>query len=328
MIDQARSARSGDVEFRSSPTCGSWRPAEPVDVLVTNATLQWVPGHLDLLPRLGRAGAPAGGMARPAGARQPGRPAAHAAARPGRRRRAGRRWSARPRRSGRRARPRRRTPRCSPTAGCQVDAWETTYLHILDPEGRLGPDAVLAWAMGTALRPVLDLLPDNDIRDEFLDEYAALLRSAYPRRPVGHPAAVPPGLRRRSDGDVVTGDLITGLDHVQVACPPGSEDRLRAFYVERARDGRGQPSRPRWWAAAGSGSGPAGASCTAASRPTSGRRARRTRASPWRRPAGPGRAGPARAPRRPPGHLERRHPRRHAGSMSPTRSATGSSCAA
>ena len=32
------------------------REAEPVDVLVSNATLQWVPGHLDLLPRAGRAG--------------------------------------------------------------------------------------------------------------------------------------------------------------------------------------------------------------------------------------------------------------------------------
>ena len=28
-----------------------WRPDGPVDVLVTNATLQWVPDHLDLLPR-------------------------------------------------------------------------------------------------------------------------------------------------------------------------------------------------------------------------------------------------------------------------------------
>jgi len=29
----------------------SWAPAEPVDVLLSNAALQWVPGHLDLLPR-------------------------------------------------------------------------------------------------------------------------------------------------------------------------------------------------------------------------------------------------------------------------------------
>jgi catechol 2,3-dioxygenase-like lactoylglutathione lyase family enzyme len=26
--------------------------------------------------------------------------------------------------------------------------------------------------------------------------------------------------------------MITGLDHVQVACPPGSEKQLRAFYVD------------------------------------------------------------------------------------------------
>lgn len=30
----------------------SWRPEAPVDVLVSNAALQWVPGHLDLVPRL------------------------------------------------------------------------------------------------------------------------------------------------------------------------------------------------------------------------------------------------------------------------------------
>src|SRR4051794_24497435 len=30
----------------------SWEPTEPVDVLVSNATLQWVPGHRGLLPRL------------------------------------------------------------------------------------------------------------------------------------------------------------------------------------------------------------------------------------------------------------------------------------
>ncbi len=30
----------------------TWSAGEPVDVLVSNATLQWVPGHLDLLSRL------------------------------------------------------------------------------------------------------------------------------------------------------------------------------------------------------------------------------------------------------------------------------------
>ena len=40
-----------------------WRPTAPVDVLVSNATLQWVPGHLDLLPTLVRAVAPGGWFA-------------------------------------------------------------------------------------------------------------------------------------------------------------------------------------------------------------------------------------------------------------------------
>src|SRR6187431_680719 len=40
-----------------------WRPSVPVDVLVSNATLQWVPGHLDLLPSLVGAVAPGGWFA-------------------------------------------------------------------------------------------------------------------------------------------------------------------------------------------------------------------------------------------------------------------------
>ncbi len=40
-----------------------WAPAEPVDVLVSNATLQWIPGHLDLIPRLAGTVAPGGWFA-------------------------------------------------------------------------------------------------------------------------------------------------------------------------------------------------------------------------------------------------------------------------
>ena len=40
-----------------------WRPERPVDVLVSNATLQWVPGHLELLPSLVAAVAPGGWFA-------------------------------------------------------------------------------------------------------------------------------------------------------------------------------------------------------------------------------------------------------------------------
>ena len=49
----------GDI--REWPRPGD--PRRPVDVLVSNAALQWVPGHLDLLPGLVRAVAPGGWLA-------------------------------------------------------------------------------------------------------------------------------------------------------------------------------------------------------------------------------------------------------------------------
>jgi trans-aconitate 2-methyltransferase len=64
-------------------------------------------------------------------------------------------------------------------AGCEVDAWETTYVHILQ-----GPDPVLEWYRGTGLRPVLAAL-DADQAADFLAEYGAQVREAYPPRPFG-----------------------------------------------------------------------------------------------------------------------------------------------
>ena len=63
--------------------------------------------------------------------------------------------------------------------GAAVDAWETTYLHVLP-----GDDPVLEWVKGTALRPVLAQLDEAEAA-EFLAEYGALLREAYPRRDYG-----------------------------------------------------------------------------------------------------------------------------------------------
>jgi trans-aconitate 2-methyltransferase len=64
-------------------------------------------------------------------------------------------------------------------AGWQVDAWETTYVHVLT-----GTDAVLEWLRGTGLRPVLSVLTDDE-RTEFETEFGARLRSAYPSGPGG-----------------------------------------------------------------------------------------------------------------------------------------------
>ncbi|GAA4862052.1 trans-aconitate 2-methyltransferase [Kitasatospora terrestris] len=66
-------------------------------------------------------------------------------------------------------------------AGCATaDVWETTYSTLLT-----GDDPVLEWVRGTALRPVLALLPDPAERAAFEAEYAALLRDAYPAGPHG-----------------------------------------------------------------------------------------------------------------------------------------------
>ena len=58
--------------------------------------------------------------------------------------------------------------------GCEVDAWETTYLHVLT-----GEDPVFRWVSGTGARPTLQALPGH-LRPRFEDEFKRRLRAAYP----------------------------------------------------------------------------------------------------------------------------------------------------
>ena len=51
MIEKAHAA-DPSIAFAVADLRDWSREAEPVDVLVSNATLQWIPGHLDLLPAL------------------------------------------------------------------------------------------------------------------------------------------------------------------------------------------------------------------------------------------------------------------------------------
>ena len=64
-------------------------------------------------------------------------------------------------------------------AGCDVDAWETTYLHVLP-----GEDAVVNWYRGSGLRPVLAALPPS-LAEEFLAGYRERILDAYPPAPFG-----------------------------------------------------------------------------------------------------------------------------------------------
>src|SRR6202012_4200375 len=64
-------------------------------------------------------------------------------------------------------------------AGARVDAWETTYLHVL-----AGEDPVVEWVKGTALRPVLAAL-DEAQAAEFLAEFGMGVRRGDPPRSFG-----------------------------------------------------------------------------------------------------------------------------------------------
>lgn len=151
------------------------------DVVVTNATLQWVPAHRELIARVVAALAPGGWFAMqvPDNADAP----SHSLMRE---------VASRQERAAELLPATSRLQVESPDAylhllsdlGCEVDVWSTTYLHVLDPEGHLA-DPVLEWVRGTGLRPVLAALRDGSERDRFLAEYSAGLRAAYPRTPVG-----------------------------------------------------------------------------------------------------------------------------------------------
>jgi trans-aconitate 2-methyltransferase len=148
-----------------------WQPETPVDVIVSNALLQWIPGHEELLVRwlgmLARGGWLAFQV--PANFDQP----AHALLRE---------MVASPRWHPLLANVALNRQAADPadyldllaSDDCAVDAWETTYQHVLR-----GDDPVLRWYQGTGLRPVLAAL-DQDRTAEFMAEYGSLLRSAYP----------------------------------------------------------------------------------------------------------------------------------------------------
>lgn len=162
-----------------------WDPATlggAIDVLLTNATLQWVPGHLDLLPRWVEAVRPGGSLAMqvPSNFGAP----SHVLMRE---------VAARHARADDLAPGLRRADAVAPPAaylarlaglGLETDVWETSYQQVLDPGGRQR-SPVLEWVRATGLRPVLEVLTDEGELQAFLDDYVAELDRAYPRESFG-----------------------------------------------------------------------------------------------------------------------------------------------
>lgn len=152
-----------------------WQPEVNVDVIISNATLQWVPEHRAMLPSLISSLTPEGWLAFqvPGNFDEPSH-------------RLLRQLSADPRYASMLADV--AWPAAGDAAsylddlaglGCSVDAWETMYVHVLS-----GPNPVFRWISGTGARPVLQALSD-DHRAQFVAEYQELLNRAYPMRSYG-----------------------------------------------------------------------------------------------------------------------------------------------
>ena len=170
MIRAARAALPG-CRFELG-AAEDWRPEAPPELIFANASLQWVPDHAALLPRLV-------GLLRPGGVLAVQMPdnldePSHLAMR----RVAGDpRWSARLAEAAG-----QRQPLLSPVAAhallrplcARVDVWRTTYHVELD---RL--EGVVEWFLGSALRPYLDRL-DPEERPGFLAAYRREIAPHYP----------------------------------------------------------------------------------------------------------------------------------------------------
>lgn len=177
MIAEARRRPTLDRVRFELADLEDWTPSTPVDVMISNAALHWLPDHATLLRRLVPLIAPGGVIAFqiPANFDAPSHrridqvrahPRFSAALDKVRRGQAGRLDFYEAHLAG---------------LGFIVDAWETTYLHVLH-----GEDAVLQWLLGTTLRPVLAALGDEE-GEAFLEMLRPMLRADYPAGVRGTP---------------------------------------------------------------------------------------------------------------------------------------------
>ncbi len=155
---------------------GSWNPPERFDVILANASLQWLPDHASLYPRLVTKLAPGGSLAvqTPDNLAEPAHRLAREVAADGP-------WA---NKIGGIRHPARHdadfyyallAPHCR-----AVDVWRTTYHHPI----AAGAEGVVEWFKGSALRPYLGPLDARE-REAYLERYLSAIRDAYPAQPDG-----------------------------------------------------------------------------------------------------------------------------------------------
>lgn len=169
MINAARKRLPG-IEFA---TIGAqdWQPQEKFDLIFANASLQWVPDHATLYPRLINNLLPGGVLAvqTPDNLEEPAHQLMRKIAGEGP-------WAGKL--AGISRAPRNNAnwylellrPLCK-----SVDIWRTTYYHALPG----GAADIVEWFKGSGLRPYLAPLDEGEQKD-FLARYQDAVRDAYP----------------------------------------------------------------------------------------------------------------------------------------------------
>jgi trans-aconitate 2-methyltransferase len=176
MLNKAAAFSAARLEFIKADIT-TWKPKKPLDVIVSNAALQWLENHQSLIPSLAALLEPEGILAvqMPINFDQPSHTILQELC-------SSQTWK--PYLSGDSSKL--RAPQAASwyiatlfSLGFEVDAWETTYQHILQ-----GENAVLEWVKGTALRPVLNALP-SELHSNFLEELGVRYLEVYPQQSFG-----------------------------------------------------------------------------------------------------------------------------------------------
>ena len=175
LVPARERAEAGRLEFQKGDLA-TWRPEAPVDLIVSNAAIQWVQNHDAVLRHLASYLGPQGVLAvqMPANFDSPSHLLLKKLS-------TAKRWAGKLKKSLRHdvVQPLETYVALGWTLGLRVDAWETVYQHVLP-----GKDAILEWMKGTALRPILKALEGVEL-EEFLAALGKKLRAAYPETPAG-----------------------------------------------------------------------------------------------------------------------------------------------
>jgi trans-aconitate 2-methyltransferase len=168
MLDEARKRLPG-CDF-SLANANDWVPERGTDLVFANAIYQWVPGHLEQLPKVLAALAPGGVLAvqMPDNLAEPPHRLMREVAAAGP-------WADRLKDAARAPLPPPRTyyDALKPFA-TRIDIWHTVYNHVL-----MDAAAIVDWVKSTGLRPFIDPLSPAE-RTDFLSQYQAKIAEAFP----------------------------------------------------------------------------------------------------------------------------------------------------